>query len=146
MIEKLGEIRNWCREYPIQFSILILSFMAYPLAIISPQGVTLFREIFLYKLPLELLTSSLAIFWLLYNCRKLSINKALIVCSGIFLLSVFLSFFLNDVYIKDLIISLQFIAVLFCMAFSYSKKEYRNGGLLLTCILFSLFFLINIFN
>ncbi|MDD7983841.1 hypothetical protein PQO01_02620 [Lentisphaera marina] len=140
------EMKAWMKKYPLQAILFLLAFLAYPLVLISPQGVTLFREVFMFRLPMELLMSGLSLCWIIKNSDKLKLNKFSSYLIMAFVGSALLSFLLNKSHAADLLISLNFISVMICVAASFSNEKYRPGALFFTSLFFSIILLINLIH
>jgi O-antigen ligase len=138
------EMKAWIKKFPLQALLFPLAFFAYPLVLISPQGVTLFREVFLFRLPIELLMSGLSLCWIIKNSDKLKLKKFPSYMIMAFVGSALISFILNKSHAADLLISLNFILVMTCVAVSFGDENNRRGGLFFVSFFFSIILLLNL--
>ncbi|WDE96267.1 O-antigen ligase family protein [Lentisphaera profundi] len=146
MNKNLVDMKAWLKNYPLQASLFLLAFLAYPLVIISPQGTTLFREVFLFRLPVELLMSGLSLSWIIKNSDKFKLKSFSSYMTMIFVGSALLSFLLNKAHGADLLISLNFILVMNCVAAAFNNEDNRRGGLFFVSLLFSVILFINLIH
>lgn len=140
------EMKAWIKKYPIQAFLFILAFLAYPLVLVSPQGLTLFREVFMFRLPMELLMSGLSLAWIIKNSDKFKLNSLPSYLTMAFVASVLLSYLMNQSHAIDLLVSLNFILVMNCVAVSFSEDKYRSGGVFFVSALFSLILIMNLIH
>ena len=142
-MEYLEEIKNWVKKFPVQAILFVMAFCSYPLAIVSPQGTMFFREIFMFKLPMELAMAGLSFCWILKNLDKLRFSKFAVLTTLVILCSATLSLLLNKAHGADFLSSLNFILVLNCVAVSFNDQHNRRGGILFSTLIFTVVLLIN---
>ena len=138
----LQELLTWAKKYPVQASLFVLAFMTYPAVFISPvRG--WFSEVFLFRLPMELITSGISLTWLILNLNRLQLSKKAAYLIGGFVLFSTASFLITKSHWSDFLQSLNFILMMNCLGASFVEREKRRGGFLFACLIFSLILLVN---